>query len=250
MTAPLLCPLLGERAPVFGTAWPPWGCCPPLNTAAPSPCLHPPRPGEVARNPNPLALGCWGWGGPSDPGARAGWLSLSPTPARPLSLCAHWCLCWMFWSPRHLLEPSPLLQQALWVAPRETSPPPRPRPQGPSRREGWAGRARGLPSRHPPGGGARATITGKAKAVVSLLSKYLWKPQEAAGWSAGPPRSPRPAAARRPPARAAPAPARGPPIWAGRGPCTQRRFVVRIIDGAQSAPSASLLDGPLQPSRV
>lgn len=34
------------------------------------------------------------------------------------------------------------------------------------------------------GGGAGATITGKAKAVVSLLGKYLQKPQEA-GWRAG-----------------------------------------------------------------
>lgn len=53
-------------------------------------------------------------------------------------------------------------------------------------RGGGPARARGLPSPNPRGGGARATITGKAKAVVSLLSKYLWKPQEAAGWRAGP----------------------------------------------------------------
>ena len=50
----------------------------------------------------------------------------------------------------------------------------------------------GPPQPKPPGGGARATITGKAKAVVSLLSKYLWKPQEAAGWRAGPSTAPPP----------------------------------------------------------
>lgn len=55
----------------------------------------------------------------------------------------------------------------------------------------WARQAWGLPSPHL-GGGAGATITGKAKAVVSLLGKYLQKPQEAAGWRAGPSQSPRP----------------------------------------------------------
>lgn len=43
----------------------------------------------------------------------------------------------------------------------------------------------GPPQPAPTGGGARATITGKAKAAVSLLGKYLQKPQEVAGWRAG-----------------------------------------------------------------
>lgn len=87
-------------------------------------------------------------------------------------------------------------------------------------------------------GGAGATITGKAKAAVSLLGKYLRKPQEAAGWRAGSstaPQAPGPPAGGHPSLHPLEAVHGGVPLWAGRGPCTQPGFVFRIINCAQSA---------------
>lgn len=108
-------------------------------------------------------------------------------------------------------------------------------------RAGGTARAWGLP-RRTHRGGAGATITGKAKAVVSLLGKYLWKPQEAAGGRAGPsaaPRHPGPRCARRGAAHL------------GRArPLHPARLCFPYYRLHTKSPSASLLDGPLRPSRV
>lgn len=138
--------------------------------------------------------------------------------------------------------------------PPRGSPEPSPAPAwGSGRCQARAGRGsgRGRPGASPArtahlGGGAGATITGKAKAVVSLLGKYLQKPQEAAG--GGPSRSPRPGhsggTGTRPSERPAPPAAR-----LGPAPSPTPLSVVRGI-GCTPSVSAPLPDGPLQPSRV